>query len=148
MTAPQTPARSWRVRIPFAGEWLTANPRGTGDRYGRARTIRAWREASAVSCLVAKLPKGLTPVKLHLKLYYAARPPVRDADNIAPTVKAIVDGLGPAREFARKGKRYRSPGYGLVPDDSDRHVHAITKELLPSPTGQAFVELTITEVQG
>ena len=147
MTEPITiqAARSWTIRIPFAGEWLTANPRGTSDRYGRSRLIRRWRESAATACLAARLPKGITPVRLHVVMHYIGRPPVRDRDNIVPTVKALVDGLTPPREFQRNGKWYRTAGYGLIPDDSDRHVLAITRELVPTMFSQPWVDLIITE---
>ncbi len=140
------PGRTWTILIPFAGQWLTSNPGSTSNRHGRARAIRDWRESTAWACRAAKLPTGITPVALHLALHYIDRPPVRDRDNIQPTVKAIIDGLTPPREFSRGGKKYRTVGYGLIPDDSDRHVTAITRDLVRSLAGRPWVDLTITEV--
>lgn len=138
--------QKWHVRVPFCGTWLTANPKSTADRYGRAETIRNWRWATAISCRSAKLPQGITPVTIHADVFWVGNRPVRDKLNLAPTIKAIVDGLCPEREWTRNGRAHRSPGYGLLPDDSDKHVHATTWNLKQSPTGQPFVELVITEV--
>src|SRR5258705_1996941 len=85
------PGRSWLITIPFAGKWLTANRSST---YRYAATD--WRNSAMVACAAAKLPKGITPVKLHLVCWYeTSRAPVRDRLNLSPTIKAIVDGLTP-----------------------------------------------------
>ena len=143
---PENAPRTWTIRVPFNAAWLTANPRSTTDRYGRAELIRAWREAVVWACMMARLPKGISPVRLHVVMHYIGRRPVRDIDNLAPTVKAIVDGLTPSREFKRDGRLYHTAGYGLIPDDSDRHVLGTTKELLPTMSARPWVDLTITEV--
>lgn len=133
--------RSWTIRVPFAGEWLTAN------RSSRYRWhAPAWREAVMVACRQAKLPTGVTPVTIHAVCHYAGRPPVRDAENLAPTMKAMVDGLTPTRLFIRLGRPHQRGGYGLIPDDSDRHVLRRTWDLAPT-TGQPHVLLTITEAK-
>lgn len=145
---PTGPApRVWHVRVPFAGAWLTSNPSSTGDRYRRSRTIKDWRETVELVCYAEGLPKGITPVAIHADVYYAGRKPVRDKLNLAPTIKAVVDGLTPPRSWTRDGKTYRTPGYGFLPDDSDRHVvENPTWDLLPTSTGQPYVYLTIREV--
>lgn len=131
------------VPAPLAG-WLTANPRHAGGAWqGRARLIRAWRQATANACLGARMPQGVTPVSITATAYYIGRTaPVRDRLNLAPTMKAIVDGLGPPREFTRKGKLHVSPGYGFLPDDSDRHVRDTSWSLTRGDW--PCVELTIT----
>jgi hypothetical protein len=104
-----------------------------------------------VACQQAKLPTGITPVRIHADVFYeGTRPPVRDRLNLAPTLKAIVDGLGPARDFTRKRpdgteKTYHTNGYGFLPDDSDKHVLDTTWTIAPSGARyQGWVDLHIT----
>lgn len=132
------------MHIPFAGEWLTSNPSSTGNRYGRSRAIKAWRETTALICRAHRLPTGITPVTIQADIYYVRRRPVRDKLNLAPTIKAIVDGLTPPKVWTRGGRQYRTLGHGFLPDDSDKHVLATTWDLHPAQ-GLPCVELTIRE---
>lgn len=118
LTIAPRPGRTWCIEIPFAGEWLTAN-RGSRYRHGS----NEWRALANIACAHARLPRGITPVRLHLVCWYhTARAPVRDRLNLAPTIKAIVDGLTPKVVSSRNGRPHTRGGYGLLPDDSDRHV--------------------------
>lgn len=132
---------SWEISVPFAGEWLTANPRSTANRYGRARAIKAWRTSTEQAARAAGLPKDITPVTIHAVACHTGRPPVKDRLNLSPTIKAVVDGLTPTRLIVRKDKatgvvkRHLTPGYGFLPDDSDRHVLDTTWELQQLPPG-------------
>lgn len=142
-------ARTWRLEIFAPDAWLTANIER--HRQARSRKVRAWREATVAACTVAGLPKGITPVTITAVVLHAGRAPVRDRLNLAPTLKAIVDGLTPPKTFRRDGKTYTTAGYGLLPDDSDRHVVDTTWRLErthPQITRGAIgrVDLTITEV--
>jgi hypothetical protein len=138
----------YRVRVP-ACTWLTANVERY--RYSRAQHVRAWRQAVVDACTAAGLPQGITPVRIVAEVRYAgSRAPVRDRLNLANTIKAIVDGLGPGKTITRPvkatgaKKTYRTAGYGFLPDDSDKHVLGTDWTLAPSGTGQAWVDLTIT----
>jgi len=129
----------YRVKVPYAGEWLTSNKT---SRYQHGS--KGWRDATAVACRAAKLPQGLTPVTIHALAYYTGRAPVRDLANLYPTIKACVDGCTPLRISTRNGKRHTRGGYGLIPDDSDRHVIGLpTWELRRSDT-QPYLLLEIT----
>lgn len=139
----------WRLEVYAPDEWLTANIER--HRQARSRKVRAWREATVAACHNARLPLGITPVNITAVVLHAGRAPVRDRLNLAPTLKAIVDGLTPARTFKRDGKTYTTAGYGFLPDDSDRHVTGPTWELerthpqiIRGAIGR--VDLTITEV--
>jgi hypothetical protein len=134
------PDRTWTIRITAPGRWLTSN--NGAYRWG----ARSWRHATMVSCQGAHLPKGITPVTIHAVCWYVGRSaPVRDNKNLDPTLKAIVDGLTPTVVF-RGARPHTRGGYGLIPDDSDRHVRATTWELRKAQAGQPWVDLTITEV--
>ncbi len=141
----------YRFEVPFAGEWLTANPRSTQETYRRAGVVRSWREMVVVACKKAHAPKSIEwPVRVHVIAYYIHHAPVRDSWNLAPTVKALVDGLTPFRTFVRRGRRgvqvVTFPGYGLLPDDSDTWVRATSVDVVRSTTGRPYVEMVITEV--
>lgn len=136
--------RSWTLLIP-APCWLTANDR----RIPRAKAgdIAAWRLAAFERAKLAKLPRGLDRVRIDCVAFiHGQNKVVREADNLAPTRKAAVDGLGPDRRTARTP---RAVGYGLVPDDSDEHVEltAVRIERLPAhPYRLGHLQLTITDL--
>lgn len=119
--ADVAPMSEWTITINAPDRWLTANDRS--HRRVQAPIIAAWRRTSFQMALAAKLPKGLTRVRIEPTARFPGRSPVRDAPNLAPTVKAAVDGLGPQdRGKTSKGMPWIAPGYGLVPDDSDQFV--------------------------
>jgi hypothetical protein len=119
----------WTLEIYAPCAWLTANV----ERHyqSRATKVRKWREAVVDVCAIAQLPHGVTPVRIAAAVRYAGRRPVRDRLNLAPTIKACVDALTPARTFTRGGKTYVTAGYGLLPDDDDRHVVDTVWDLVP-----------------
>lgn len=140
-------ARSWTITIYSPGTWLTANPARAGEWRGRSKQVRAWREATVWACSAGRLPTGITPVCIEALCLYEGRAPVRDKLNLAPTIKAVVDGLTPARTFQRSGKTHTTFGYGLLPDDSDKHVLRTDWNLAKTAgTGPPRIELTIREV--
>jgi hypothetical protein len=96
-----------------------------GAWYTRSGAARAWREATYLLAKAAKLPQGLDGVHIHAVFGFTNRRN-RDADNLHPTLKPIVDALGPQRQrwATRNGVRRleTSLGYGLVADDTRRYV--------------------------
>lgn len=138
-----TEPRRWTIRIPHTGQWLTSN-RTSSYRYG----ARDWRNNTNVACRAAKLPTDLHRVSIHAVAIWTGRnPPVRDRNNLRPTLKAIVDGLTPMRVSYRKGIPHTRGGYGLIPDDSDQYVVTEIIDLAPAQPGQPpHVALTIVEV--
>lgn len=146
--------REWTIGIPVA-QWLTANRELHYRR--RSEVVASIRSDVFAACFRADLPKGITPVRLSAVAQHTSpRAPVRDRLNLAPTIKAVVDGLTPRVVKTRAGKPVVSGGYGLLPDDSDRHVLDTTWTVqrfdpdgpfnygLPGWAG--LVVLTITEV--
>lgn len=114
--------REWILTINAPDVWLTANK--PKSRYERSRLAAAWRLAAYVHAQSAKLPKGLDEVHIRpIARFPLGKSPVRDAPNLSSTVKAAVDGLGPQdRGKSAAGTPWIAPGYGLVPDDNDKHV--------------------------
>jgi hypothetical protein len=123
------PGRVWELTLLAPCPWLTSNTfNGPGDMHGRARLVRKWRQGIVESCRSGKLPTGdtrLDYISVLMTARFRGRPPVRDgnAGNLDPTKKAVLDGLGPSRtRKSSDGTRRTSPGWGLIPDDSDKHV--------------------------
>jgi hypothetical protein len=137
---------AYQLVVTAPGDWLTANQRR--DWRQVADLVRQWRESAVLGCRAARLPKGITPVRIHAVCCYGSRrPPVRDRLNLAPTMKAIVDGLTPQRIHMRSTTPGVSVGYGLLPDDSDKHVLATTWTLEPSSQlGKSWVLVVVTHV--
>ena|SRR5581483_8589118 len=134
----------WHMRVTAPCKWLTANDRRTP--IAQSALIRQWREASFAAAKVAHLPVGLQRVRIDVVAHFRGRPPVRDRSNLAPTIKAVVDGLGPARDFLWRGKPFHAVGYGLIPDDSDAYLDGPHLEIgapLPARTYAAVGELEL-----
>lgn len=120
MTAPEITARQWSLTIPAPCDWLTANDHD--NRWQRASRIRSWRDAAAIYARQAKLPTGLARVRIDAVARFPGRARVRDAANLAPTLKAAIDGLTPAKVGRGPKRSYAASGYGLIPDDDDKHL--------------------------
>ncbi len=115
-----TAVRTWQLVIPAPAPMFTENTSKHWRVTGPA--VKAWREASFVYARQARLPKGLSRVRIDVQLHFTdARE--RDATNLHRyVVKPIVDGLCRGRTVrTRTGVRVE-PGYGLVPDDTPRYV--------------------------
>lgn len=137
-------SRTWTLTVVAPCEWLTANMiLGELDKYARARIVKAWRQATYVAAFDARLPTGLDRVRIEVEARFRGRPPVRDRSNLDPTIKACVDGLGPARG--------RSAGWGLIPDDDDKHLdgpHLTIGPPLPldGHRSKGLLNITIKEI--
>jgi len=98
----------YRLEIPAPTQWVSANDRSHWA--SKARLVKVWREAAAVHAKAAKLPHITEPVTItgwvHRTITRRA-----DAHNRILTVKAVIDGLVDA---------------GVLTDDSDKHVTAVT----------------------
>lgn len=149
--------RVWTLTLLAPGVWLTANTlNGAHDGPARARAIRAWRQAIVEACRAGHLPSGeqrLDYIRVQMSARFRGRPPVRDgnAGNLDPTKKAVLDGLCPPRRYGRNPRP--SPGYGLIPDDRDKHVESASI-VLGEPLPRAVIAdhpglliVTITELK-
>jgi hypothetical protein len=146
--------RKWTLIILAPGPWISAN--GRYGRFERVRLTLSWRSAIEECCRTSNLPHGpgqwLDYFSIDGVARFRGRAPVRDRDNLQPTLKAAIDGLTPERRVTRNGIPRRVPGWGLIPDDSDKHMaHAsITIGEALQRTTQAdhpgLLYLTITEL--
>jgi crossover junction endodeoxyribonuclease RusA len=77
----------------------------------RSRNVRAWREMANLACFGAAELDGVGATPMFVRVTFPVRDNRRrDADNPAPTVKAIVDGLVDA---------------GVWPDDTPEWVETL-----------------------
>jgi hypothetical protein len=138
------PPGVWRLLVPAPCQWISAND---GLHWGaRDRLATRWRETTHLLLVGLhgphRPPKGLARVRVDVELHFRDRRP-RDAANYHPTVKPVVDALGPP--FVRPPSRLRhrgasAPGYGLIPDDTPAHLDGphvtigrLWREVAPGP---------------
>ena len=115
------------LTIPAPAKWLNSNDRMHWRP--KAKLTKTWRQAAHVYARQAKLPKGLTRVRIDAQVHKTT-PNRYDAMNLYPTLKAVVDGL---------------VDYGLVADDNNDQVTGpfITDG---GRADTAKVVLTVTEI--
>lgn len=102
------------IEVP-ASQIITSNNE-RGHWAIRSGTKKLLRQKTRLRAQQAGLPKGLERVHITAHIDYPDRRR-RDAHNLMPTLKCCVDGI---------------TDYGLIPDDSDKHL--IGPDL--RPTGQ------------
>lgn len=120
--------------LPYATPPLTANQRLHWA--AKARTTADVRRTAMLLARAAKLPQGFEHVTI--ELHYTPRDRRRrDASNLMPTQKAVVDGLVDA---------------GLVPDDTPEYVTETIPTIdspvreAPGPNGSRIrIEVTCNE---
>lgn len=114
----------WTIEMPPGIKVMNANDRGHWAP--RHRLTRTWRQTALVLARKAKLPR-LEQACIIVE-YYPPTRRTRDEANLAPTAKAIVDGLVEA---------------GLLPDDNTAYLTGpypkISSELRPK--GQMLVHI-------
>lgn len=142
----------WTLVIPAPADWITSNQITKISKYERAALVRAWRGATVNYAVQARLPQGLDRVEILAIAQFWGTPPVRDTENLRPTVKAAVDGLGKATRRTVGGRVHIHPGYGLIADDNFRHLGE-TRLRIGEPLGPAkpygstgTLTLTITQI--
>lgn len=111
---------------PAVGQvWADNDKRMEGRtlHWSKWRTIsKAWRTAAFNAATIARLPKGLSRVRIDVVLRFRDRR-TRDTENYATTIKPIIDGLGPQRVYASKtAGTVVELGYGLIPGDDERYL--------------------------
>lgn len=106
--------------LTFTIDWLgrpqTSNAERQAHYHKSAKIRAAWNEAAHQACQIARAPKGLDRIGILIQPIYD-KGPLPDTDAIGPTVKGIIDGI-----VTGKPRKSAPPGYGVVPDDSGKHV--------------------------
>jgi hypothetical protein len=128
---PSAESRTWTIEFAPGMELLTGNSRLS--RYPRAELIKTLKNAGYIMAKQLKLPRI---ERADVAVEY--RPPahrhplasamIRDADNLAPATKALIDGFTMA---------------GVFPQDSVKHVRRVSYEFGPkSERGQVLLHIT------
>lgn len=144
---------TWTLVIHAPVPWITSNWITKANPYSRSTAVKQWRQAAYTAAVAANLPVGLDLVTIDAHCWFPASGslPVRDRENLRPTVKAATDGLGRETRRTIKGKLHISVGYGLIPDDADKHLarsqHLTIGRDSTIPAGSyGRLELVISEV--
>jgi hypothetical protein len=131
--------RSWVIEMEPGTPILSANNRM--DRYARNRRTQDLRDR--IGALVAcryKLPRigkaditveYFPPPRLKRLRHPFASECISDSDNLAPTGKALVDGI---------------VACGIFPSDSKRYVRSVRLMVNEETHPRGFLRVTITEV--
>lgn len=115
-----TDTRTWTLTISAPTRMYSVNANVHWRRLAEAR--KAWRETTFVLAQQARLPKRLDKVRIDITLHFTDRRP-RDTANFHPTVgKPITDAFGAQRVVNGKSGVRVEVGYGLIPDDTPRHL--------------------------
>ncbi|MEV0646043.1 hypothetical protein AB0I28_12335 [Phytomonospora sp. NPDC050363] len=124
------------------------------SRWEKARRTKAWRSSAFLLARVNHLPQGLERIRVDAVLYFTTARD-RDTSNYELTLKPIVDALGPDKSRVSKDKqgrlkRVEAPGWGVIPNDTPKHLsgpHIVLDEI---PLGDVLsfgkVQLTITDL--
>jgi crossover junction endodeoxyribonuclease RusA len=130
-------ARTWTLELPPGTPILSANHRM--HRYAAARRIKELNAAAILLTRVAKLPVigratvlvlYLPPPRLKRDRHPLASDRIEDSENLAPTSKAVVDGLVRGGVFA---------------SDSRKYVPRVAYEVLAETHPRGLVRIVITE---
>jgi hypothetical protein len=154
---PNTPAavtatgQTWTLTFPAPDRMLSVN---SGNQHWRRTSPihKTWREATYLHAKAAKLPTGLTRVRLDFTLRFPRAGRIDVGNYYTHVVKPCVDGIGPPIDKMRAGKRVIAVGYGLIPDDTAEYLdgpHVVLGEPVRDktmPYGQVI--LTITNLGG
>ncbi|PPJ31891.1 hypothetical protein C5E45_32900 [Nocardia nova] len=125
------------IELPWSAPPLSMNDGGAtrGAMFAKARKISEIRRTVVTLARAEKLPKGVD--RATITLHYRPRNNrARDSVNLAPTLKAVVDGLTPQKIVKTKKGFNVHPGYGFVPDDSTRYVSTPEPIIHPAERGQ------------
>ena len=144
-----TATRTWTVEIPAPAAMKSVNKQEHHQVAARYR--RAWRETAWARYAAAKLPQGLSRIRVEVELRFTDGRK-RDAPNYHyHVIKPIVDALQPERRVRNpKGGIRVERGWGVVPDDCAEFVELREPRMGPpvAKTRYPFglVVLTITDL--
>lgn len=118
------------ISLTFLAPAPYLNANDSGHWAPRAERVRIWR--AHVAHQASRYDPAITswPVDVFVRLDVPDKRR-RDPANYAPTLKVLIDSLGPARTYTAKGKLVHNPGAGWWPDDTPEYVHTHEPELRP-----------------
>jgi hypothetical protein len=136
---PAGTARTWTIELPPGTPIISGNNRL--DRYAKNRRTQELKDkAGAIARCRVQIPPlrraditvtYLSPPRLRRLRHPLASDAISDSDNLAPTGKALVDGI---------------VACGIFPSDSKRYVRRVTYELAEETHPRGLLRVHITEV--
>lgn len=126
-----------RIDLPWTAPPLSLNDRAAsrGAILARAQRIGEIRGEIATRGKAAKLPVAVDYATITLHYRPRDNRP-RDSVNLAPTLKAVVDGLCPPKVVKTKRGWNVHAGCGFLRDDSTRWVSTPEPVIHPAEKGQ------------
>lgn len=132
----------WTLLIPAPTKWLDANRRARLHHMQRSRETAQWRDATFWYAAQAKLPKSLDRVGIAATLWFPTNRH-RDRENYYDAVKPCIDAL-------TDPKKPGQAGWGLIRDDTPKHLAPVVLDLRvgkpSSATVHGLVQLLITDL--
>lgn len=125
--------REWTLLIPAPAPLWSANDAHKRHPHATSANRAHWRLAGYQAAQAARLPKGLTRIRLEFT-FHSKDHRRRDALNYADTAKPLVDAFGPPFVQAPTAKvpRGRSaPGWSLIPDDTPEYLASTALSIGP-----------------
>ncbi len=138
---------TWTLTFPAPAAMISVNGNPHWRKTSPAR--KAFREAMFVHAKAAKVPVGLSKVRVDIVLRFPRNGRI-DASNYYGNVgKPLVDAIGPAINTMRGGKPVVAPGLGVIADDTAEFLDGPFLTLGPKvddpgrcPFGQVIVAIT------
>lgn len=126
-----------RIDLPWTSPPLSLNDRGNSRlaAIARSRQIAQIRAHVATLGKNAKLPSAVPYATITLHYRPRDNKP-RDTVNLAPTLKAAIDGLCPLKVVKTKRGYNTHAGCGFLVDDSTRHVSTPEPVIHPAEKGK------------
>lgn len=122
---------TWTLTLDQCGRPLTQNQAHRMHYRDVARVRRRWHDTAAWLARRRRIP-ALPAITVAAYGRYGTRRSLPDPDALAPTLKAVIDGIVAA---------------GVIPDDTSTHVRSVTYLPPVVASGQADgLVVTITEV--
>lgn len=136
----------WELHLPWELNPLPANG-GRGQVREHARQVREVRELARL--LTLDVIPDQQRIRTHL-VWEVTTKRKRDASNLAPLEKALVDGLRDLTIGRRRGVRAVAPTKlrGIIPDDDPRYLEPTVHEIhyTEDATSPAHFRLEITPI--
>lgn len=123
--------------------WLGLNtlPRSVSEKIAKDKAAKLWRRAAYAAIVKARVPQRLGRISVGVELRFTETREERNAANFEPTIKPVIDALGPQRVYPSKdknGKEYLVAELGreVVNGDDARYLLRPGEPVIGEPLGR------------